>query len=82
LPLSAISEHAARCRAVLVADECRASGGIADTVVAHLVGESYAEPIAAVRSADSYVPLGPSADKVLLSEQEIHDAALKLTERI
>jgi 2-oxoisovalerate dehydrogenase E1 component len=82
LPLSAVSEHAARCRAVLVADECRASGGIADTVVAHLVGESYAEPIAAVRSADSYVPLGPSADKVLLSEQEILDAALKLTERI
>jgi 2-oxoisovalerate dehydrogenase E1 component len=82
LPLSAVSEHATRCRAVLVADECRASGGIADTVVAHLVGENYTEPIAAVRSADSYVPLGPSADRVLLSEQEILDAALKLTDRI
>jgi 2-oxoisovalerate dehydrogenase E1 component len=82
LPLSAVSEHATRCRAVLVADECRASGGIADTVVAHLLSENYTEPIAAVRSADSYVPLGPSADRVLLSEQEIFDAALKLTDRI
>jgi len=82
LPLAAVSEHAAGCDAVLVADECRASGGIADTVVAHLVGEDYGNPMAAVRSADSYVPLGPSADTVLLSEQEILDAALKLTERI
>jgi 2-oxoisovalerate dehydrogenase E1 component len=82
LPLSAVSEHAAHCDAVLVADECRASGGIADTVVAHLSGEDYGRPVAAIRSADSYVPLGPSADKVLVSEQEILDAALKLTERI
>ena len=81
LPLAAISEHAAACPAVLVADECRASGGIADTIVAHLVAEQYAGPIAAVRSADSYVPIGPAADTVLLSEQEILDAALKLTER-
>jgi 2-oxoisovalerate dehydrogenase E1 component len=81
LPLAAISEHAARCGAVLVADECRASGGIADAVVAHLVAEHFAGPISAVRSADSYVPLGPAADHILLSEQEILDAALKLIER-
>jgi 2-oxoisovalerate dehydrogenase E1 component len=81
LPLAAVSEHAAACPAVLIADECRASGGIADAVVAHLVREQYAGPVAAVRSADSYVPIGPAADTVLLSEQEILDAALKLTER-
>jgi len=81
LPLAAVSTHAATCPAVLVADECRASGGIADAVVAHLVGEQYTGPMAAVRSADSYVPIGPAADAVLLSEQEILDAALKLTER-
>ena len=81
LPLAAVSEHAASCPAVLVADECRASGGIADAVVARLVAEQYAGPVAAVRSADSYVPIGPSADTVLLSEQEVLDAALKLAER-
>jgi 2-oxoisovalerate dehydrogenase E1 component len=81
LPLAAISEHVRQCDAVLVADECRASGGIADAVVAHVVREQFTGPISAVRSADSYVPLGPAADQVLLSEQEILDAALKLIER-
>ena len=81
LPLAAVSEHAAQCGSVLVADECRASGGIADTVLGHLVGEQFPKPMAAVRSADSYVPLGPSADNVLLSEQEILDGTLKLLGR-
>jgi 2-oxoisovalerate dehydrogenase E1 component len=81
LPLSAVSEHAAQCGSVLIADECRASGGVADTVLAHLVSEQFTKPMAAVRSADSYVPLGPSADYVLLSEQEILDGALKLLGR-
>jgi 2-oxoisovalerate dehydrogenase E1 component len=81
LPLAAVAEHAAGCAAVLVADECRASGGVADAVIAHLVVEQFPGPMAAVRSVDTYVPIGPAADKVLVSEQEILDAALKLTER-
>ncbi|MBW3603875.1 MAG: MFS transporter [Actinobacteria bacterium] len=81
LPLAAITEHAAACGRVLVADECRASGGIADAVLAHLVGRHFDGAMDAVRSADSYVPLGPSADVVLLSSDEILDAALKLLER-
>jgi 2-oxoisovalerate dehydrogenase E1 component len=81
LPLTAVAEHAAGCAAVLVADECRASGGVADAVIAHLVAEQFPGPMAAVRSADTYVPIGPTADKVLVSEQEILDAVLKLTER-
>jgi 2-oxoisovalerate dehydrogenase E1 component len=35
-------------------------------------------PVARVTSADSYVPLGPAADTVLLQEAEILDAALGL----
>jgi 2-oxoisovalerate dehydrogenase E1 component len=81
LPLATLDEHAAACGRVLVADECRASGGIADAVIAHLVGRHFAGEMDAVRSADSYVPLGPSADVVLLSEDEIYDAAVKLVER-
>ena len=37
LPLAAVREHAGACRAVLVVDECRATGaGIADALVADL----------------------------------------------
>ena len=82
LPAEAVAAHAQACRAVLVADECRATGGgIADAVVAGLVEAGYREPIATVRSADSYVPLGPAADTVLLSEGDIVKGAAALTGR-
>ena len=81
LVVPAIDEHAAACRRVLVADECRASGGVADAVVAHLTERHFDGPVDAVRSADSYVPLGPAADHVLLSEDDIVDAAVKLLAR-
>jgi 2-oxoisovalerate dehydrogenase E1 component len=80
LPHEAVGEHAAACGAVLVADECRATGaGIADAIIAELAEGGYDRPMASVRSADSYVPLGPAADTVLLGEDEIADAAVKLT---
>jgi 2-oxoisovalerate dehydrogenase E1 component len=81
LPWAAIEEHATACGRVLVADECRESGGVADAVLARLVQRHFDGPMDAVRSADSFVPLGPSADRVLMSEDEILDASLKLLER-
>jgi 2-oxoisovalerate dehydrogenase E1 component len=82
LPFAALEEHAAACDAVLVADEARATGGgIADAVVAHLAKQGMAQRIDAVTSADSFIPLGPAADLVLLSEDEIFDAALALATR-
>jgi len=35
-------------------------------------------PLASVRSADSYVPLGPAASLVMMSEADIVRAALAL----
>ncbi|MGI8575408.1 MAG: thiamine pyrophosphate-dependent enzyme [Egibacteraceae bacterium] len=82
LPWTEIEEHAQECGGVLVADECRATGGgIADAVIARLAETGYDRPLASVRSADSFVPLGPAAETVLLSETEIVDAAVALTER-
>jgi 2-oxoisovalerate dehydrogenase E1 component len=79
LPLEAVRSHAEACRAVLVADECRATGGgVADALVAHLAEQGYRGKLASVRSADSFVPLGPAADLVLLSEEEILRAAGEL----
>jgi 2-oxoisovalerate dehydrogenase E1 component len=77
LPFEAIEEHAFACGGVLVADECRRSGGgIAEAVVAHLAEADYHRTIRSVRSADGYVPLGPAADLVLLGEDEIVIEAL------
>ncbi|MDP1581345.1 MAG: thiamine pyrophosphate-dependent enzyme [Candidatus Didemnitutus sp.] len=79
LPLAALREHAAQCRAVLVADECRATGGgIADAVIAALAENGYSKPLGSVRAVDCYVPLAAAARLLLLSEQGIIDAALKL----
>jgi 2-oxoisovalerate dehydrogenase E1 component len=79
LPFEAIEQHARECRAVLVADECRATGaGIADAILARLAEGGYDRPLGSVRSADSFIPLGPAADLVLLSEAEIERRAMEL----
>ncbi len=76
LPREAIHAHAADVGRVLVVDECRATGGgIADAVVASLAEERVVRHVASVRSVDTYVPLGPAADTVLLSEDDIVAAA-------
>ena len=82
LPLQAVRAHAAECGAVLVADECRATGaGIADAVIADLAESGSASRLRSVRSVDTYVPLGPAADTVLLSADDIVAGALRVTGR-
>jgi 2-oxoisovalerate dehydrogenase E1 component len=81
-PLShdAVAEHALACGRVLVADECRATGGgVADALIADLAQRGFRGPMASVRSVDTYVPLGPAADVVLLSEDDILAAARTLS---
>ncbi len=72
LPTAALEHHAEACRAVVVVDECRRTGGgIADAVVAHLAEAGVSGPLRSVRAHDSYVPLGPAADLVLVSEEDV-----------
>ena len=79
LPLAAIHEHAADVAGVLVVDEARATGaGIADAVIASLAESGASQRLASVRSVDTYVPLGPAADAVLLSEEQVVAAAAAL----
>ncbi|WDZ84681.1 thiamine pyrophosphate-dependent enzyme [Micromonospora cathayae] len=63
---------------VLVVDETRVSGGVAEAVVAALVDAGFPGRIARVNSVDSYVPLGPAADQVLLGEPDILAAARRV----
>lgn len=82
LPVEEVRRHAEACGRVLVADECRRTGGgIADAVVADLVEHGFGGPVATVRSHDSYVPLGPAADLVLLSQDAVTAAARALVTR-
>lgn len=79
LPMDALERHARECGRVLVADECRATGGgIADAVIAGLYERGVRVPMGSVRAADSYVPLGGATDFVLMQESEIVEAARRL----
>jgi 2-oxoisovalerate dehydrogenase E1 component len=78
LPMDRVAAEAQHFGKVLVVDETRASGGVAEAVLAGLVDSGYRGAMARVTSADSFVPLGPAADLVLLGERDIVDAALAL----
>jgi 2-oxoisovalerate dehydrogenase E1 component len=75
----AIAHHARDCGRVLVVDEERETGGIAEQIITALMEDvGSAVPAARVAGADSYVPLGAAANRVLVSEDEIVAAAGRL----
>ena len=78
LPVEAVRAHAAQCGAVLVVDECRATGaGIADAVIADLVEHGgRTERLRSVRAVDSFVPLGTATSAVLVGTDQIVAAAV------
>jgi 2-oxoisovalerate dehydrogenase E1 component len=75
LPIDDLLEHARRFGHVLVVDETRATGGVSEGVLTALADHRYDGVARRVASRDSFVPLGPAANAVLLSEGEIVDAA-------
>lgn len=79
LPIEDLLRHAEATGRVLVADETRRGGGVSESVYAALLDGGYRGALARVTSADSFVPLGPAADTVLLGESEIESAALRMT---
>lgn len=80
LPVDDLLHHARATGAVLVADETRRSGGVSESVCTALLDGGFDGRLARVTSADSFVPLGPAAELVLLSETAIEDAAHRLLE--
>jgi 2-oxoisovalerate dehydrogenase E1 component len=76
LPLAAFEAHARTCGQVLVVDECRATGaGVADALIAHLAERDFPGIVRSVRAVDTYVPLGPAANAVLVGEGQIVQGA-------
>ena len=72
LPLEAIRAHGAEIGAVVVVDECRATGGgVADAIVADLAEHRIGRRLGSVRAVDSFVPLGPSTSAVLVGVDQV-----------
>jgi 2-oxoisovalerate dehydrogenase E1 component len=78
LPIEDIIREANVTGKVLVVDETRRTGGVSESVVTALVDEHFTGAITRVTSEDSFIPLGDAALRVLLSEETIEAAALKL----
>jgi 2-oxoisovalerate dehydrogenase E1 component len=78
LPVEDLLREARATECVLVVDETRRSGGVSEGVVAALVDAGFDGEIARVTSEDSFIPLGDAARHVLLSEETIEAAAVKL----
>jgi 2-oxoisovalerate dehydrogenase E1 component len=78
LPVEDLLREAAATGRVLVVDETRRSGGVAEGVLAGLVDAGFAGRMARVASADSFIPLGDAALHVLVSEADVESAARRL----
>ena len=81
LPVDDILREAAATGTVLVVDETRKSGGVAEGVLATLIDSGFAGRMARVTSKDSFIPLGEAAKLMLLSEREIEAAVERLLPR-
>ncbi len=78
LPIDEVLREANATGRTLVVDETRRTGGVGEGVIAELLDHGYTGRLARVSSKDSFVPLGDAARHVLLSEDEIAAAALRL----
>ena len=78
LPLDDLLREAGETGRVLVVDETRRTGGVSEGIVTALVDARFDGQVARVASRDSFIPLGGAANLVLLSEDEIVQAALAL----
>ncbi|RKR87462.1 pyruvate/2-oxoglutarate/acetoin dehydrogenase E1 component [Micromonospora pisi] len=81
LPVADIFREASATGRVLVVDETRRSGGVGEGIVAGLVDAGYVGVVRRVASIDSFVPLGPAAREVLVSEDAITQGARTLLAR-
>jgi 2-oxoisovalerate dehydrogenase E1 component len=78
LPVPDMLREAAASGRVLIVDETRETGGVGEGVLAALVKHGFAGRIDRVAGDDSFIPLGDAALHVLLSEETVEAAAIKL----
>ena len=70
LPKQALLNAVDGCRAVLVIDECRATGNISEEIITLFV-ENNIGPTSRVTASDSFIPTGPAYAATLPSLEEV-----------
>ena len=78
LPVEDMLREATATGKALIVDETRETGGVGEGVLAALLEHGYTGEVDRVASLDSFIPLGDAALEVLLSEETIEAAAIKL----
>ncbi len=81
LPIDAVKQHAKATGRVLVVDECRqTAGGPSAHILADLAEDPELRGVRLKRltAVDTYVPLGPAANLVLVQKNDIVRAAREL----
>jgi 2-oxoisovalerate dehydrogenase E1 component len=78
LPIDDLVEKLKPFSHALIVDECRQSGSLSEALLTQLREAGVQIPLSRVNSRDSFIPLGPAANEVLLSEAEIEQAALTI----
>jgi 2-oxoisovalerate dehydrogenase E1 component len=78
LPVNDMIREASATGRVLIVDETRATGGVGEGILAELLEHGFTGAVERVASRDSFIPLGDAALEVLLSEDTIEAAAIKL----
>lgn len=81
LPVADIIRESAATGRVLVVDETRRSGGVGEGVIAALVDAGYVGAARRVAAVDSFIPLGPAARHVLVSEEQVVQGVRSLLAR-
>jgi 2-oxoisovalerate dehydrogenase E1 component len=77
LPAQSLIAAIRECRSVLIVDETRRTGGVAEGLFA-LLHESVDIPYARVCAHDSFIATGPAYAATLPSAEAIYEAALQL----
>ena len=80
LPVDDLLEQAGATGRVLVVDETRRTGGVAEALFTALVEGGFRGPIRRVCGHDTFIPLGDAANLVLVQEADIDAAARAICE--
>ena len=81
LPAGKIAKAVEPCKNVLIVDECRKTGSPSEEIMTALAEHDCAARIKRITGEDCFIPLGPAADQVLLSEAQIKTTAMSLVKK-